>query len=405
MREVDQAEYFPTLDHETAAATPAPRVDFETQFGSASVVPSTRELDPELRERAFANQWKDLRYYEVSAQGLREQFQHRYLALHDARNGRSVVQPIFFVDQDLTQGLQPKLRALLGLPRRIFPRWLQLRMLVAGCSTSEGDLDSTQAWAVTALHEALAIYGRASGVALILLKDFPASYRKALAPFARTGYRRVPSMPACELEVDFSSFEEFLQKKIGRVFRENLRRKFKKLARRPPIQMEVVSDITPIVDEIYLLYLQTFERSQFRFEKLTREFLCKIGRDMPDRARFFLWRIDGRIVAFALCMLHRDTLYDLNIGLDYSIALDLHLYFVTRRDILQWATENGVRHYHVGPLNYHPKLHFRMKLVPLDLYARHLSPWINPIFKFALGWLQPARHDPFIAQFPNASEL
>lgn len=397
--------YFSRFGDETTAARPATRVCFETPFGSATVVPSMRDLDPELRDRAFADQWKDLRYYEVCAQGLREQFQHCYLALRDARSGHSLVQPIFFVDQDLTQGLQPKLRAILGWPRGIFPRWLRLRMLVAGCSTNEGDLDSTQAWAVAALHEALAIYGRASGVALILLKDFPASYRNALAPFARNGYRRVPSMPACELDVDFHSFDEFLHKKIGRVFRQNLRRKFKKLEARPAIHMEVVSDITSIVDEVYTLYLQTFERSKFRFEKLTREFFCAIGREMPDRARFFLWRIDGKIVAFALCMLHRETLYDLNIGLDYSVALELHLYFVTRRDILQWAAENGVRRYHVGPLNYHPKLHFRMKLAPLDLYARHLSPWINPIFKFALGWLQPARHDPIIAQFPNAGEL
>jgi predicted N-acyltransferase len=212
-------------------------------------------------------------------------------------------------------------------------------------------------------------------------------------------------MPACELKLDFASFDEFMQKKIGRVFRQNLRRKFKKLAKRPPIDMEVVSDITPVVDEVYSLYLQTFERSRFRFEKLTPDFLCAAGRQMPDRARFFLWRIDGRLVAFALCMLHADTLYDLNIGLDYAVAFDFHLYFVTRRDILQWAVENGVHGYHVGPLNYHPKLHFRMELAPLDLYARHLSPWINPLFKFAIGWLQPARHDPFIPQFPNASDL
>jgi hypothetical protein len=392
-------------DHEIAASMPADAVHFQTPFGRASVIASAQELDSTLRRRAFAGQWKDLRYYEVSAQGLRGQFEHRYLVLRDASTGQQVVQPIFFVDQDLTEGLPPAVRALLDWPRRIFPRWLRLRMLVAGCSTGEGALDSTQPWAVAALREALEIYGRASGVALLLLKDFPASYRDVLAPFANDGYRRVPSMPACELKLDFASFDEFLQKRIGRVFRQNLRRKFKKLATHPPIDMEVVSDITPFVDEVYALYVQTFERSRFRFEKLTPDFLCATGRQMPDRARFFLWRIDGKLVAFALCMLHDATLYDLNIGLDYAVALDLHLYFVTRRDVLQWAVENGVRGYHVGPLNYHPKLHFRMELAPLDLYARHLSPWINPLFKLAIGWLQPARHDPFIAQFPNASEL
>ncbi len=393
------------VDERTAAVKPADAVHFETPFGCASVVASAWELDSALRRGAFVGQWKDLRYYEISAQGLRNQFEHRYLVLRDASTGQSAVQPIFFVEQDLTEGLPPRVRILLDWPRRIYPRWLRMRMLVAGCSTGEGALDSTQPWAVAALRQALEIYGRASGVALVLLKDFPARYRDILAPFANDGYRRVPSMPACELKLDFASFDEFMQKKIGRVFRQNLRRKFKKLAALPPIDMEVVSDATPFVDDVYALYLQTYERSHFRFEKLTREFLSAAGREMPDRARFFLWRIDGKLVAFALCMVHADTIYDLNIGLDYAVAFDLHLYFVTRRDILQWAMENNVRWYHVGPLNYHPKLHFRMELAPLDLYARHLSPWINPLFKFALDWLQPARHDPFIAQFPNAGEL
>lgn len=392
-------------DRETGAASPATAVHFETPFGRASVVASAQDLDSALRREAFAGQWKDLRYYELSAHGLRAQFDHRFLVLRDSRTGQSAVQPIFFVDQDLTDGLPPSMRTLLDWPRRMFPRWLRLRMLVAGCSTGEGALDSTQPWAVAALREALEIYGRASGVALVLLKDFPARYRDVLAPFASDGYRRVPSMPACELKLDFASFDEFLQKKIGRVFRQNLRRKFKKLAACPSIHMEVVSDITPFVDEVFALYIQTFERSHFRFEKLTPDYLSAIGRTMPDRARFFLWRIGGRLVAFALCMLHDGALYDLNIGLDYSVAFDLHLYFVTRRDILQWAVENGLQWYHVGPLNYHPKLHFRMELAPLDLYARHLSRWINPLFKFAVGWLQPARHDPIIAQFPNASDL
>jgi len=46
-----------------------------------------------------------------------------------------------------------------------------------------------------------------------------------------------------------------------------------------------------------------------------------------------------------------------------------------------------------------------MRLAPLDLYARHLSPWLNPLFGLALGYLQPARHDPVLRRFPNAHEL
>ena len=46
-----------------------------------------------------------------------------------------------------------------------------------------------------------------------------------------------------------------------------------------------------------------------------------IGREMPERARFFVWRREGKAVAFAFCMVHDGTIHDLNMGLDYSVAL------------------------------------------------------------------------------------
>jgi predicted N-acyltransferase len=126
---------------------------------------------------------------------------------------------------------------------------------------------------------------------------------------------------------------------------------------------------------------------------------------MSDRARFFIWRLDGRIIAFALCMVHGDVIYDMNVGMDYAVAFDLHLYFLTLRDIIEWAAQNGLKQYFTGPLNYDPKLHMRLDLDPLDLYARHSSDIINPIFKIALKYLQPARHDKYIRQFRNVADI
>jgi hypothetical protein len=95
----------------------------------------------------------------------------------------------------------------------------------------------------------------------------------------------------------------------------------------------------------------------------------------------------------------------LNVGFDYAVSLDLQLYYTTVKDLFEWALAQGLKCYYTGQLNYHPKLHLRMKLAPLDLYSRHTSPLLNPLYKFALGFLQPVRHDPLIRQFPNADEL
>ena len=283
--------------------------------------------------------------------------------------------------------------------------FLQMKLLMVGCAAGEGHPGTTAPWALRALREALPEVARAAGAPVIVLKDFPAEYRASLSRVFEPDYRRVPGMPAATLDLRYASFEDYLQSKVGKVYRKNLRRKFKKLASAPPITMEVVEDATDIAGELFALYWQTYERSEFQFEVLSPEFFERLGKDMPDKTRFFIWRQEGRIIAFNVCLVHDGVIYDLDLGLDYTVALELHMYFVTWRDIVQWSIENGLRLYHTGPLNYDPKLHLRLRLSPQDLYARHVSPFINPLFKIAMGFMHPVRHNPIIAQFENAGEV
>lgn len=274
-------------------------------------------------------------------------------------------------------------------------------MLVAGRSAGDGALDCAEPRVVAALLEALEIYARQTKVSMVLLKDFPAEYRAALEPFLAAGYRRVPSMPGCALTLDFASFEKFMSVRLGR----KLRYKYLKLNKQPPIPMEVLTDVTPLAAELCALYEQTRARSKMRFEKLPPEFFARLSRELPDRVRFFVWRVDGKIASFALCLVQNGTMQHLNIGCDYAVSLNLQLYYVTMRDLFRWALAQQLTRYETGQLNYDPKFHFRMRLAPPDLYARLTSPLLNPLFKLALAYLQPVRHDPIIRRFPNFAEL
>jgi Acetyltransferase (GNAT) domain len=145
--------------------------------------------------------------------------------------------------------------------------------------------------------------------------------------------------------------------------------------------------------------------NKFRFQELTKSYFCELGQRMNDRAIFFLWRQRGRIIAFASAIVHNGVLRDSCIGLDYTVALKYHLYFVTWRDSIVWALKNGFHTYHSGPLNYDPKYHLRMILEPLDLYVCSPYGWLNLIFKPILPLLEPTRHDRVIRKFANANEL
>ncbi|MBO0695961.1 MAG: GNAT family N-acetyltransferase, partial [Verrucomicrobia bacterium] len=286
--------------------------------------------------------------------------------------------------------------------------FLTMRVLMVGCAAGTGDLGACDAndepWVADTLQASLLTYARQNNASLVVLKDFPSTYRSNLEVFRMNRYARIPSMPMTRLSLHYSNWDEYFRT-LSKATRKDLRRKFRKADQGPKIEMEVLNDIRNLVDEIYPLYLAVHERSPLKFETLTKDYFRAIAHRMPERARFFIWRQLGKIVAFSFCLVCEDKIYDECIGLDYSVALDLHLYFYTLRDIISWALGQGLKYYYSNPLNYEPKLHLDCELVPLDLYVRHTSPLLNPIFGRLIKYLGPTRHDPALHRFPNADQL
>jgi predicted N-acyltransferase len=377
--------------------------------GVAKVVTRAELQDCNAWKRAFQGRCKDHRYYEIVDETLESNLEHHYLVLENGSGNVRAIQPVFFVRQNLIEGVPGKIRSVADLVRKRFPRFLTMRVLMVGCAAGAGELgacyEEEEAWVANALRASLRTYARQNEASLVVLKDFPAKYRGALGTFTSNNYARIPSMPMTRLALHpFHVWDEYFRT-LSKATRKDLRRKFRKAERAPKIDVEVVNDITPWVDEVHPLYLAVHERSPFKFETLTRNYFRAVSERIPERSRFFIWRQSGKIVAFSFCLICDDAIYDECIGLDYSVALDLHLYFYTLRDIITWALQQGLKYYYSNPLNYEPKLHLDCELVPLDLYVMHTNALLNPIFRRAIKYLGPTRHDPVLRRFPNADQL
>jgi predicted N-acyltransferase len=375
--------------------------------GIAKIATLAQLQNRDAWKSAFRKKCKDHRYYEIVDETL-DGFEHHYVLLEDRSGTVRAVQPVFFVRQNLVEGVPGKIRSVVDFVRKTFPRFLTMRVLMVGCAAGTGDLgacdEKDEAWVAEALRATLRTYTRQNRASLVVLKDFPAKYRLALESLRTNGYARIPSMPMTRLALHYYDWDEYFRT-LSKATRKDLRRKFRKAERAPKIDMEVVNNITSYVDEIYPLYLQVHERSPLKFETLSKNYFAAVGEQMSQRARFFVWRQKGKIVAFSFCFVCDDAIYDECIGLDYRVALDLHLYFYTLRDIISWSIQQGLKYYYSNPLNYGPKLHLRCELVPLDLYVMHTSALLNPIFRRIIKYLGPTRHDPFLRKFPNAREL
>jgi predicted N-acyltransferase len=359
--------------------------------------------------RAFSHLRKDRRYYEIVEDTICPEFQYRYFGIRDRRGKLCAIQPFFILDQDLLTGVGPGLKTLVDRVRRFWPRFLVMKSLMVGCAAGEGHLPSAEAGAngrdAALLSGSILRLARQEKASLVVLKEFPAQYRTALSCFLQRGFTRIPSMPMTRLNIAYESFDDYMRKALKSSTRKKLRKKFEAAEESVPIELEVATDVSSSIDEIYRLYVQVFRRSKLHFEKLTKFYFRELGLRMPDKVRFFLWRQQGKLVAFAVCLTEDDTLYGEYIGLDYTVALDLHLYHRVMRDVMAWGIENGFKSFVSSGLNYEPKLQMRHVLEPLDLYVRHTSSLLNAILRRVLPWIEPTRRDKTLPKFPNYAEL
>jgi hypothetical protein len=245
----------------------APIWSSQTAYGPVFVAASARDIDPDIWANAWNQHAKGNRFNEVVEQGLSDQFEQRYFVLVNSRRDQVSIQTFFVIKQDLTAGLPKTMRNAVTRLRRRWRSLFFMQMLMVGSPAEESLLDCEEPWAVEALRTALERYARQARIGLVLLKDFPAEYRELLKAFTSQNYQRIPGLPGVKLELDFSCFEEFMAKRLSKVYRKNLRRKFKVLESLPPVTLEVHNGCTPEqVDEIFPLYLEVYQRAKLSFE-------------------------------------------------------------------------------------------------------------------------------------------
>ncbi len=247
--------------------------------------------------------------------------------------------------------------------------------------------------------EGIAAKERAS---ILVFKDFNQANSELLgAYFYKQGYSCSKSLPSTSMNIVFDSFEGYL-KSLSSSSREGFRRKFKKIENNPPTALE----ITGCPDEeslcqLYGLYMQTVRRSEIEFEVLPLDFFRNISRNMPDNAKFFLWRMEGRLVAFALCLTKGDYFIDYYLGFDYCVAHQYNLYLVRFRDLMNWCIANKMKTYEMGQANYEVKRRLGFEFLPLFVYSKPRSRLLRPFFRFHHRFLMFENFDPVFKQMQS----
>lgn len=323
------------------------------------------------------------------------QFDMHYIIIYDKKIPVAAT-PFFLLDYSLDMSISGPIRRLTNSVKKHLPNVFSIKAVVCGFPMGEGHIGiiGEKGAILNTIVRKLEQVARKNKAAVIAFKDFDHIYSNLLDPLKKTGFAKFDSLPTTRLNVRFNNFEEYI-KTLSSVNRYDLRRKFKKIDGRVKIKMEIVDTLDEMtLKDIYKLYLGMVETHDMKFELLPIAFFKNISKNIPGNAKYFLWKVDGKLVAFLLCLVSKDILIDYYTGLDYSIAHKYHLYFLNFRDVLNWCIENNIKIYEMGTTGYEPKRRLGFEVVPLFLYVKLRNRTFRPFFNLICHFLKFEHFDP-----------
>lgn len=299
-------------------------------------------------ENFLSNEVESYAYYTAFQESGIENFELGYFVVK--RNHETVaVAPYFVTNYKANTTLEKGwVKDLLG--------WLSFRIACVGHpNTDFGAIDGEISQPVLDAINA-ELFKRAP---IVAYKDFGED-------LPLKGFSRESNLPIARLEIK-GDFYSGLSGSVRREFRQRLRHA------RPLRIEECDSYPREHAGRIYELYLETFNRAEMAFEKLTPQFFEKIA---PISKYVLYWEGDT-LIGFALLICKGNFMLGKYLGMDYARSRRYGLYFVMMLNHIEICVRDGYTIYQTGPSSYDFKKRLGSTLIPVYIYFRHRHPVMN----------------------------
>jgi hypothetical protein len=291
--------------------------------------------------------------------------------------------PLFETRFDLSAFVEGWLKKLLKVAGRLIPSVFHPRVLSVGSLVGEWSeigidprideetLDAACKMAFAALH-ALAAELKSDIVALYNFNNYGKLPGETFGKFNRVQYR------ACaRLAIDFNSVEEYLGR-LSRGARKDLHRKMR-IA--PEVRVIRSRDVSPYLDRIYALYLETVARGPMALGAHNRLFFDKICERVPG-AEYTLYFVREELVAFNLLVVKQEAMVDMFFCMDFGLGRKYNLYVLSWLENIRTCLERKIPLYYAGQGTEKTKAHLGATFIPSFILFKHR----RPVFDRLLIW-------------------
>ena len=226
----------------------------------------------------------------------------------------------------------------------------------------EGTLDAACTMALSAL-QTLAAELKSDLVVFYNFNQYGKLPGEVFKKFNRVQYRSYARLP-----INFNSMEEYLGG-LSRGARKDLRRKMRVA---PEVRVIRSRDISPYLDRIYALYLETVGRSPMALGAHNRLFFEKICEIVPG-AEYVLYFVHEELVAFNLLVVNQQAMVDIYFCMDFDLGRKYKLYFLSWFENVRTCVERKIPFYCAGQGTEKTKAHLGATVCP-ELYFIQAPP-------------------------------
>ena len=190
-------------------------------------------------------------------------------------------------------------------------------------------------------------------------------------------FNRAQCPPCARLRITFDSLEEYFSR-LSRAARKDLNRKM-----RASREVRVIRsrNISPFLDRIYKLYLETVSRGPLALGAHNRLFFEKFCERVPG-AEYTLYFVQEELAAFNLLVVKQEAMVDKYFCMDYELGRKYNLYVLSWLENLRTCVEQKIPFYQAGQGAEKTKAHMGSTFIPsLILFRQRLTGYDRFLFE------------------------
>jgi predicted N-acyltransferase len=346
-------------------------------------------------QRLLPKSLEGYRYHLAFELAKVEGFKVGYVSILKGRTVAMIV-PVFITNYSLDTTVQGALKNVTSRIQKWLPNLLSIKLLCVGSPITDSaqigflrdqPLDPE---ILNVLNQKLEEVADKEGAKVIAFKDMLETDLKQMMPLIeKHGFTQVDNMPVAKNAIYFKNLDEYLST-LSYSTRKSLRRKMKAFKE---VRIEEYDGMPPHMEDIYQLYLNCYEKSELKFEKLTLAFFESLAGLMPKQCRFVLYFVEEELIGFNCLLLGNQIMMDKYIGMDYEHSTRLNLYTLSWLHNIQMCIRDGFKTFQSGQAAYATKLSYGATLENTFVLFKHRNKVMNRILKMASNVLAYANFD------------